>query len=326
MKRTILARMLSLALCAVLVCAAGAAAVEAGVTGQEEGVPTRLGPVQVWGSVTRLENGSLFLKNSNENDPNREIVVHPGDAPYLDAVSGLPLGLDTLKDGDVVYAWVGPAMMLSLPPQASAVVIVGNIPADYAAPQYYQAAAIAPRVTAAIYPAPPLTEVTLTTTGGDTLTITDQAQIFPYLTKNVVGLGDLRPGTQMLVWSDAEGAPVRVMLFPYGYRGYASWSGDGKISLNDETLSVSGKADGEGVMHLPIRAVAEALGLEVSWESGKGAVVKDGGQVVFTVLPGEEPLLPEGETASYGVCTKENGTTYLPAVCLLSLLNLFRAG
>lgn len=310
--------LLSLALCAALLAVPAAAAL---TPPAPEDTP-RLGPVQVWGAVTKLENGSLLLNNDDETDPNREIIVHTGSARLVDAVSGLPLAADSIQDGDIVYAWVGPAMMLSLPPQASAAVVVGNLPADYAAPRYYQVAAAVP----AADPAKPLTQVTVTATGGETLTLTDQTEFFPYLTKNVVGLPDLRPGAELLVWSDAKGAPARAMLFPYAYRGYAAWTASGAVTLNGEALSAAGKTDAEGTVLLPIRAVAEALGLEVAWESGKGAVVKDNGTTVFTALPGGEPLLPSGDTGTYGVCTIENGVTYLPAYCLLDLLDLFRAG
>ena len=313
----------SLALCAAVLAVPAAAALTPPAPEIEAAPQTlRLGPVQVWGAVTKLENGSLLLNNDDETDPNREIIVHTGSARLVDAVSGLPLAADSIRDGDIVYAWVGPAMMLSLPPQASAAVVVANLPADYAAPRYYQVAAAAP----AADPSKPLTQVTVTATGGETLTITDQVELFPYLTKNVVGLPDLRPGAELLVWSDAEGAPVRAMLFPYAYRGYAAWTDTGAVTLNGEALSASGRTDAEGTVLLPIRAVAEALGLEVTWESGKGAVVRDNGTLVFTALPGGEPLLPSGDTGTYGICTIENGVTYLPAYCLLDLLNLFRAG
>ena len=43
-------------------------------------------------------------------------------------------------------------------------------------------------------------------------------------------------------------------------------------------------------------------------------------------LPGREAVLPDGEEAPYGICMFEDGTTYLPESCLLSLLNLFRVG
>lgn len=326
MKRNIVLRILSLTICAVMVCAAGAAAADADSSGQEAGASAKLSPVRVWGTVTKLENGSLLLENSDENDPNREIVVHIGNALCLDAVTGLPLNPDALKDGDMAYAWVGPAMTMSLPPQASAAVIVGNIPADYAVPQYYQVAEVKPQSMIAIYPPPALTYVDLETTDGHALKITDQAELTAYLTKNIVRLEDFIPGTSFLVWSDAGGTPQRVMVFPYAYRGYAAWTEDGRVTVNGAPLAVNARKNADGTVLLPVRAMAEALGMEVSWEKGKGAVVKENGQTVFTALPGREADLPDGEEAPYGLCMMENGTTYLPASCLLSLLNLFREG
>lgn len=89
-----------------------------------------LPPVRVQGTVTRLENGAILLKNSDENAPYREVILHLSKATrVVDAASGLPLDRE-LRDGQIVYAWVGPAMTLSLPPQTTAEVVVANIPAD----------------------------------------------------------------------------------------------------------------------------------------------------------------------------------------------------
>ena len=112
MKRLITC-LLALTLCAGLMCAPAAAA--------EESAPSRLTPVQVWGTITRLDDDSILLENSNESNPNSEIIVHLSETTYLiDAVTGDPMKTEDLKDGDTVYAWVGPAMALSLPPQAAA--------------------------------------------------------------------------------------------------------------------------------------------------------------------------------------------------------------
>lgn len=104
----------------------------------------------------------------------------------IDAVTGLSMAAEDLKDGDTVYAWVGPAMMLSMPPQAHATVVVGNLPADAAAPQFYQVAEVKPQMMIAIYPPPPLTYVEFTTTDGTEVKITDKAQLTPHLTRNMV--------------------------------------------------------------------------------------------------------------------------------------------
>ena len=96
---------------------------------QNFGMPC-LAPVRVGGVVTRLENGAILLKNSDENDPYHKIILHLTETtPVVDAVSGLPLDRK-LRDGETVCAWVGPAMTLSLPPQTTAEVVVANIPED----------------------------------------------------------------------------------------------------------------------------------------------------------------------------------------------------
>ena len=95
---------------------------------QHFGMPC-LSPVRVGGVVTRLENGAILLKNSDENDPYHEMILHlRKTTPVVDAVSGLPLDRE-LRDGEVGRAWVGPAMPRSLPPHAAAEVVEANIPA-----------------------------------------------------------------------------------------------------------------------------------------------------------------------------------------------------
>lgn len=314
-----LSRILALALCAAAVCALPAFAAETEDTAE---APAYLAPVRVWGRLTKLEDGGLLVQNDDQDDPYREIILHGESIRILDAVSGLPLDRE-LKDGETVYAWVGPAMTLSLPPHATAQIIVANIPADFGAPQYYQIATVKPQATIAIYPPPALTHVDLVTTGGEELTVTDGATLFPYLTKQMVTLSSLTPGSRILVWTDAKGTVTKVMLFAYEYRGYISWEPTGEVSVNDQRLPVAGKVV-NGQVLLPIRAVAEATGCTVNWASGQGAVVSNGESLVFSVLPGQDTAhTAAGETALTDGCYFENGTTYLPADDLILLLNLF---
>ena len=77
--------------------------------------------------------------------------------------------LEQIKDGDTIYAWVGPAMTMSLPPQVTAQMIVANIPADYGVPQYYEIASVTPQAMIAIYPPPALTWTEVTATDGTAL-------------------------------------------------------------------------------------------------------------------------------------------------------------
>ena len=321
MKKRLL-QCVSLLLCAALLTLPALAA-------QSESAPAaNQGPVRVWGTLTWLEDGGMLVQNSNENDPLHEVILHGESILCLDAVTGEPMDITSLKDGDTIYAWVGNAMTMSLPPQATAILVLGNIPADYGVPQFYEISSVTPQAMIAIYPAPTLTWTEVTATDGTVLKITDEAELTPYLTKNIVRLEDLIPGTRILVWKDMDGAVSRVMVFPYDYAGYVSWTEDGTVSVNGAVVNQKAKTtDSDGTL-LPIRGVAEALGCTVQWDAEKGAVVTQGERTVFTAMPGGtiQGVDADGQTyAVYGTCLKEAGVTYLSSNALLSLLDLYHA-
>ena len=331
--KNMIIRVLAVTLCAAAVCALPAFAAEPEEAAE---APAYLAPVRVWGAVTRLENGSVLLENSNEEDPYHEIILHLAETtPVVDAVTGQPLERE-LENGETVYAWVGPAMTLSLPPQAAAEVVVANIPEDFGVPQYYQVARI--KQMESVERDGPLAAVEVAVTSGlglkieePGLQITVQAELLPWKTRQIVQLEDLQPGSQFLAWTDSSGAVTRILLFPYAYRTWLRYDGYGGIDMPGEGfprtpngyLTVAARETEEEVL-LPIRAVAEAAGYTVNWVPGQGAVVTSGESLVFSVLPGQDAVhTPDGETDLTGACYFENGTTYLPADDLVYLLNLF---
>ena len=332
--KNMIIRVLAVTLCAAAVCALPAFAAEPEEAAE---APAYLAPVRVGGAVTRLENGSVLLENSNEEDPYHEIILHLAETtPVVDAVTGHPLERE-LADGETVYAWVGPAMTLRLPPQAAAEVVVANIPADFGAPQYYQVARI--KQTESVERDGPLTAVEVSVTSGlglaleePGLQITAQAELLPWKTRQIVQLEDLQPGSQFLAWTDSDGQVIRVLLFPYAYRTWLRYDGYGGIHMPGNGfpktpngyLTVSAKETEEEVL-LPIRAVAAAAGYTVNWVPGQGAVVtQSSGELVFSVLPGEDvACTATGETGLTDACYFENGTTYLPVEDLAYLLSLF---
>lgn len=332
MKKRIL-QCLSLILCAALLTIPAAAA----DTSDDEAA-ARPGPVQVWGTLTWLDGGGLLVQNSSESAAYSEVILHGESIICLDAVTGDPMDIQDLEDGDTIYAWVGPAMTMSLPPHATAILILGNIPADYAVPQFYEIVSVTPQAMAAIYPAPALTWTEVTATDGTTLTITDEAALTPYLTKNIVRLEDLIPGTRILVWSDSQGEPEKVLVFPYEYRGYVSVTEDGYVSVNGQVTTRKIRTTDDGDTLLPIRAVAEALGMKVHWDAQLGAVISYGdemvkpagltGETLMTATPGGAVSVvnSDGSTSElYGTCVKENGTTYVSQSALLRALDLYLA-
>lgn len=329
------AKVLSLALCAAALLSLPAMAAEDGALISPAPAVQDLAPVRVWGKVTKLESGSLLLKNDNQDDIYSEVVVHlPEGVPCVDAVSGLPMDMSRVKDGDTLYAWVGNAMTMSLPPQTSARIVVGNVPADYRMPEFYEITGLDRTVMPAIYPVPERTEVNLPVAGGETLKIPVSAQFIPWRTKCIVTVDDLVPGREILVWKDRDGVVTKVLVLPYGYRGYID-----RVAAPDAEvlLCVNGRFDGNTPQHrckrtdeailAPLRSVAEAAGYEVSWVRGQGATVKEGDKVLFSVLPGSETVRrPEEEGGDWELttpCVIENGVTYLPVDELTMLLNLY---
>ena len=322
MKKRIL-QCLSLVLCAALLSIPAAAAET------EEETPARLGPVAYWGTVAWIDEDSFLLDRGERDDLSDAVVVHVGDAPCLDAVTGNTMNVKDLKDGDTAYAWVGPAMMLSMPPQSAASLILGNIPADYAVPQYYE-------ITGSV-----ITEASavLSVAGSnDTVTVPASAQVSPYLTRNLVTLADLIPGTRILVWSDAQGTPEKVLVFAYEYRGYVAAAEDGTVSVNGAAVAQKAKSTEDGDTLLPIRAVAEALGMNVRWDAEQGAVVSYGEDMVkpaplesetlMTALPGGAITAVDSVGTAeevYGTCVKEAGVTYVSMAALAQALDLYRA-
>lgn len=320
MKKNVL-RLLCLMLCAALLCIPAMAA----ETQTPQLTPSE-GPVRVWGTLTRLSDGGLLVKNSNESDPLNEVILHGENIICLDAVTGEPMDVDALKDGESIYAWVGPVMTMSLPPQATAILIVANIPADFGAPQYYEISSVTPQAMIAIYPPPALTWTEVTTTDGKTLKITDEATLTPYLTKNNVRLEDLVPGTRILVWTGMEGDITKVLVFPYEYSSYITGGEDGLLTVGGQVLSVKATLAGKETM-LPVRAVADALGLKVYWDAETGAnVARADGSTVFSVDPGKGSVCcGDGSTISASSILKD-GITYLSADTLIQLLDLYVAG
>lgn len=324
--KKLLSVLLALAALSAALCVTAAAAETAPAAEEPEKLPPF---VQVWGKVSPWEGEGIYLKNDDKDSHLNEVVIHPGDAPAVDGATGLPLDLEKVKEGDTLYVWTGPAMALSLPPQMSALVIVGNVPAGAAAPEFCE---IAQR---AVSPAPgDKGNSTFALTGGETLEVTDKTVYTPWLTRQMVRMEDLNPGDRALVWKDKNGAAEKVQLLPGVYQGYVSTF----ATMHDVRIAVNGGFDAErdqgvpqfsgqrtdkGVM-APIRGVAEAAGYEVRWDKALGVVVSRDGETVFSVQPGAETVqTPEGEGYLSAPCLKEGGTTYLPLEDLCHWLNLY---
>lgn len=297
--------------------------------------------VQVWGTVTKLENGSIQVKNDSTVGIN-DIVLHISeDTLVLGATDGMPVALDDLKDGDMIYAYASPAMTRSLPPQSSALMILTNIPADFKVPAYYQVTDVISIST--LMSENNIINTTVETDQGVTLHFsltdkldeegnrqyiqTDEVAFTPYLTKNVVGPQDLTPGTRILVWSDYEGNPTNVMVFPYGYNGFVKVYETGDVMVNDQIISGTAQKGQDDILRLPVRAVAEAAGLTVTWDNATRSLgVQNQNETLFTyTLGGEAARVQDDEMILVAPSVNVEGSVYMSVTDLTQLLNLYLA-
>lgn len=321
--------MLALSLCAAALCVPAAA--EETETKPEAPLNPweHPAPVRVWGKVSPWDGEGIFLKNGDKDDPMNEVILHVGeDTAAVDASTGLPLDLKTVKEGDTLYAWIGPAAAMSLPPQVFPTVIVGNVPADANPPELCEIAQNVWRFAPEDHRNP-----LFNLAGRGTLEVNDKTVYTPWRTRQIVTIEDLIPGTRVLVWKDAEGVAEKVLVFPYAYQGYvcmmATMHGNllclnGDFTAGEDAPQFQCKKLEDGTTMAPIRALAEAAGYEVRWDKDLGAVVSLNGETVFSVMPGADVIqTPEGETGVSAPAILENGVTYLPAEDLCYWLNLY---
>lgn len=160
---------------------------------------------RIRGSIEQVGEGELIVDNQSHNSSMGEMIikVDPEQTKVLDAADGLPVELDEIT-GDSFEAYLGPTMTMSLPPQTTAELVIVNIPQDAQAPIYVTARG-------------PIEETelgqTLMSVNGAAYVLTEETQVLPYLTRNIVRAEDIMEGSNCLIWQDADGAVEKLVLF-----------------------------------------------------------------------------------------------------------------
>lgn len=194
-----------LAVGAVLSASGGVITVGSAQQAQEE---QNIAPewIGVWGPVLSVAEDRISIDNISDNSMKGEIVItiSAEDSRVLDAENGFPVALGDLKEGDFIYAYLGSAMTMSLPPIANGKMIICKVPADFKAPEYL-------RVTAAQKQADG--SVRITGNNGNTYLAPADCTILPYLTRQMVYLDSLTEGSTCLIWSDENNQATKIVLF-----------------------------------------------------------------------------------------------------------------
>lgn len=176
----------------------GQTAAEAGTQAESEG------PVHIWGSIISVDEEGILVDNQSDNSSKGEMLltVDPEHTAIVDAAGGLPVNLGDIQIGSF-EAYLGPAMTMSLPPHVTPYVVIVNI-SDGRPPQYVVARdSIQATDSGNILIAGDGTEYVLA----------EDAEITPYLTRNIVTLEDIKEGSRLLVWLNGEDKAEKLVLF-----------------------------------------------------------------------------------------------------------------
>ncbi len=158
-----------------------------------------------FGVITDVGENEITVDNQSDVSSQGEMIlmIDPNHTYLLDASTGLPVDVKEVQAGDSFEAYLGDAMTMSLPPQNTPNIVFVNIPEDIAMPAY-AVAAEDPMEINGVW--------TLEATDGTVYEVTEDAQVVPYLTKNIVKMQDVQKGTACAIWYDDQNQVQKVMI------------------------------------------------------------------------------------------------------------------
>ncbi len=177
-----------------------------GVADQAQEQEAVMESICVWGPVTDVADGKIMIDNQSGISSAGDMILTVGDETtrMLDAVDGFPVSLEDVEVGQVIYAYIGQAMTMSLPPMTNASMIITGIPADSKVPEYVTVKSMEWHENG---------DWTLTSTEGVVYEIPADCPVSPYMTRNIVTLEDVAEGRQLMVWSSDENVGQKLLLF-----------------------------------------------------------------------------------------------------------------
>lgn len=204
-------------MCAAVLASASAVSVYAENTSGREERQAVSETNLFYGTVTKTGEGEsrrlLMKANVPGSEGQQDVILNlSGETLVLNAVDGLPVSLEDIQDGEIAYAYVSPAMALSLPPQSFAYVVLTKIPADYRVPSLEEVKTLTLNGDGS---------AAVETVSGRSFQVPADCAMTPYLTRNMVYVDSLTEGTHFLVWSEPaeDGTTERaskIMVFAKG--------------------------------------------------------------------------------------------------------------
>ena len=273
--------------------------------------------LSAYGEISEVGEDYVLVKTMD----GQEVQFNTSELTYfIDANTALPLDLNN-RETDLVMVTHSNAMTMSIPPQSYAFAIIGNIKSEMGNPIF----TIVEEVKQAEDGI-----VVVTEGGSKEITIPSNAQVSPYLTRNIVTLADVKKGSNLLLWYDimtmslpAHAASERVVILPGNVLQFIEEDG---LFVNGVEITLAEDEvvyDNNGVEMLPLRTVAETLGFKVEWVNETQSIIVSKDAFTATVRIGtvegginKMRLVLETAPILYGGCK-----TYVPTSFFESLAN-----
>lgn len=241
-----------------------------------------------YGTITEVADDYVMVNTMD----GEEIQFNTSEfTQVIDANTVLPLNLKE-RETDLVMVTYANAMTMSLPPQAYAFAIIGNIKSEMGNPMFTIVEEVKTTDNG----------IVIVTDGGmKEITVPSNAQVSPYLTRNIVTLADIKEGSNVLLWYDmmtmsipafATSEKVVVMagnvMDVFNEEETEEVAEDGlyvngvKITLAEDEVEY----DNNGVKMLPLRTVAETLGFKVEWVNESQSIIVSNGAFSATIRIG----------------------------------------
>ncbi len=162
-------------------------------------------PVKIWGEITEVGDGVIYVDNQSDNSSKGEIIltIDPETTRILEGENGFPVDFENIQTGRF-EAYLGHAMTMSLPPQSTPEIVIVNIPEDTPVAQYVVAAGAVEEKDGV---------KTLAVKDGTEYTLAEEVSIIPYLTKKLVMLEDISEDSRCLIWVNQDDKADRIVLF-----------------------------------------------------------------------------------------------------------------
>ncbi len=164
------------------------------------------------GKIIEKTANQITFETGDERFPELTLNISPETAA-IDNTTGLPLNLDSLKQGDTIFAYFSEAMTRSIPPQSSATAIIGNIQKNTAPAKYITVGDIIESTNSGI--------TVISADNQYQITIPADLTLMPYKTKQIVTLQDIKVGTPLFAWFEfmtlsipAQATATKVVVLP----------------------------------------------------------------------------------------------------------------